>query len=1144
MFEIKYTVKVTLLIKKSSAYEDLMDTFTKNLDLPEDKLYGSFQELQNGYILDILKDKVESYLKETNLTINDIEVDSYEVISNTEGVQVFFENPYKDSEFTLSPIIKAYIPPKVVAIEEPILKGKALDTETIVWSFESSSVYAHYLLDDKDKVIAEVPINVDHYIETKLSPSTTYTRKLVSYDASGSSKPSANVSITTNERKPNLNLKNYNEKRNETFDKTLVNTENTKITAFHSGTGDEEDLFVSKEPYDFHEKFSMNINISGVNYKKKTVYDAIDFKYKIHAKAEYNSQEQNGDIDLILHAYPVEHINYRIYKYGLKPIKANYRVTCKVLFYSIETTTSTDKDGKTVTTSKLTPHIKNIMSDSYEFTFLSEASLKVDENGKSFAVCDYIRFSKAQIVSSKTLIELVTPSINNDTEITSESTKSNIPYEVFDFQIENDYPFDEIDNRWNSSAARDFGSGIRGTLKTSAASAENGLDKNSLVYAYGFSEGCLYDLEQYIESEISYIEGQKTTLKKSDIPLKNLVNIVDAFQYLDAVDKSIVTDILTQDVEKDIVVDSLDKTGTEDIISSCHMVLSSMSEITSDKLSYKFTKDSPYSAIKAALAINIGQGEYIFVPEILATSGNVDLGLNKNVTVGQQISYRGSKDFCVGLFANLVDVTNTWESTFPLLHYLTGTVNKGGKNDLTVTMPEFPVPKYIDEAKVKYSIEITEVSKADAIILAKFSNSDNNNFGIVNGDEVTFSSVSTYDENDETIELLGNVTEAALELVDTFEKEFQFKIIKPTLKAEQKYDKYILNISSDNMNLALFYEDEVNFDEKSEGTIKVTVKAIQGATSYLRPRINNGYYYINNDEYFLYSSFDASEVLAPNDALSENKYFNFMSGKCILYNILPKQFAPIIVEDDVLGSLRHSPFYDENNTAILTNTETFISKSQKNFRLAFINIDPKTLVVKINNEICDKANYNLYNNILEFNSLIIEGVSVFVSYMLKNSFCVNYDIYNKKITIETNTDSPIEKGRIMYETSVADRKKTADNLSLNPIYNLESNGFIYISYDSFDLKDFNIYINPKTLKADGKDNCSVYIFAKDVYNNPAPSCSFTMSCKYGKLSENTAVTDMNGVICIRYTSSSTSCTDSISVTAANGSTKTVDIINE
>ena len=315
---ISYTIKLTVLnnITNSSVI------FNKNFEseittINDNVLYDNYHVLHsNIYVLDLFAQEVKDYCEAEQITSDDVIIDEDESTTLTENVEVFFENPVDINAFTLKPDIKCYIYPKEPPLPVPNLHGTSYDSNTIVWTWPDDEQYAHYLIsepvdftseEDKTKIIATIPIGVNHYVETGLEPNTAYSRRLINYTDTQTSLPSGEVTVTTETVNPQISLDKYYIEREHDWTITDNEREVVKenLTAFKSGIGDFNDLKVYKQmDKDFYEKFKAYFILTGKYTQREKRYDQVGFNYKICLEAKETIEEQEGEVTFKLDAYP------------------------------------------------------------------------------------------------------------------------------------------------------------------------------------------------------------------------------------------------------------------------------------------------------------------------------------------------------------------------------------------------------------------------------------------------------------------------------------------------------------------------------------------------------------------------------------------------------------------------------------------------------------------------------------------------------------------------------------------------------------------------------------------------------------------------------------------------------------------------
>ena len=330
---ISYTVKLTVLNNITNTSVIFNKNFESEITATDNVLYDNYHILHSGiYVLDLFSQEVKDYCDSNEITMDNVVIDEYEIVTITDRVEVFFENPVDVNAFTLKPDIKCYVYPKEDPLPVPTLKGVAYDSTTIIWSWPEDEQYAHYLISepadmaleaDKTKIIATLPIGAKTYIETGLEPNTAYSRRLINFTDTQTSMASGEVTVTTETVNPKVSLDKYFIEREH--DWTITDKEREIVTenleAFKSGIGDYNDLKVYKQmDKDFYEKFKGYFTLTGKYTQREKRYDQVGFNYKICLEAKETIEEQEGEVTFKLDAYPWQEMYKTEYVWAVKPV--------------------------------------------------------------------------------------------------------------------------------------------------------------------------------------------------------------------------------------------------------------------------------------------------------------------------------------------------------------------------------------------------------------------------------------------------------------------------------------------------------------------------------------------------------------------------------------------------------------------------------------------------------------------------------------------------------------------------------------------------------------------------------------------------------------------------------------------------------
>jgi hypothetical protein len=288
--------------------------------------------------------------------------------------------------------------------------------------------------------------------------------------------------------------------------------------------------------------------------------------------------------------------------------------------------------------------------------------------------------------------------------------------------------------------------------------------------------------------------------------------------------------------------------------------------------------------------------------------------------------------------------------------------NQDGKLDLRVDTPQFNIPTTVHKETIRIYIVITEFYPNTALVSYRWEHPWNNKDGITvtNGDYVTFSSDSLTYKDIEYYDTIATINMENQEVFDNKTIETMFEIPKPDTVYE--YQNYYLEVMTDNSDvLAMRYPTEITFDENGVANVGVAFKGVINATSQWAPRIHNGYYYLNQHEYFAYSEFD---VQANFDTYEETN-FKTISG---------------YITFDVM--LRHKAKPKEEYS-ITKDTRSELLQNEEEFQW----IDDKGLTLKpyINGKYYKEyLAYMYYSPIIMFKNTLTEAGTLKVDYFFED----------------------------------------------------------------------------------------------------------------------------------------------------------------
>lgn len=320
------------------------------------------------------------------------------------------------------------------------------------------------------------------------------------------------------------------------------------------------------------------------------------------------------------------------------------------------------------------------------------------------------------------------------------------------------------------------------------------------------------------------------------------------------------------------------------------------------------------------------------------------------------------------------------ETFYGLVNGRYRTDNQDGKQDLRVDTPQFNIPTTVHKDTIKIYIVITEFYPPEALVGYRWEHPYNEKDSItqVNGDYVTFFSDSITYKDVEYLDVIATINRENQEIFDQKTQEYIYEITKPETVYE--YVNYYLEVTTDNSDvLAMRYPTEITFDEDGKAAVGVAFKGVVNATSRWSPRIHNGYYYLNQHEYYAYCEFDVEA----NFETYDEQRFKTING---------------YLSFDVL--LRHKAKPDEHYS-ITKNTRSELLQNENEFQ--WINGKGLTLKPIIDGEYYrEYVSYIYYSPIIMFRNVLTDAGKLVVDY--------NFDDGSSYLPMEVRSYN-IEEGK-------------------------------------------------------------------------------------------------------------------------------------
>ena len=273
------------------------------------------------------------------------------------------------------------------------------------------------------------------------------------------------------------------------------------------------------------------------------------------------------------------------------------------------------------------------------------------------------------------------------------------------------------------------------------------------------------------------------------------------------------------------------------------------------------------------------------------------------------------------------------------------------------------------------------------------------------------------------------------------------------------------------------------------------------------------------------------------ETLTNTPYIKVNNNQIVITGT-PQQYCPITVETVDGVSLKQ--IYDASKTTMKLSELITITNVRNYIELKRTDFEEATLKIWVNDDAV--TDYEIVNHLIFFKDNLNENDVVSVSYNVLNSFYAEIDRENNTTIIipyenKEEWSKANKKFKVMFETSLTNNKYKT-NLSMNPIYRTDYEGFIYATYEHNEPYKIRIFCTTKRLKHGGQENCDINIEVVDMLDNPVINKEVDIDCLYGTLDYDKLTTDDNGVVHLVYTSCYNICTDVFTVKVLNDTTQT------
>jgi len=337
---------------------------------------------------------------------------------------------------------------------------------------------------------------------------------------------------------------------------------------------------------------------------------------------------------------------------------------------------------------------------------------------------------------------------------------------------------------------------------------------------------------------------------------------------------------------------------------------------------------------------------------------------------------------------------------------------------------------------------------------------------------------------------------------NSFEVWLDRNSVKPYFTISQDDDLRIPNVKSipDSAHVEYYRESEKN---SYIPDVIVRARLKNTGNKNLESEIHNGWYYLDNEEYYVYSN-PVTEYLT----YSNTPNYFIDSTPCFELNLsdVARQGAPIIIKstDKPETNLVQIAFQNEATPSMFsfTNTETIKGGISNNIFLGYRNVYDVSVFDPVSNSFVVKNKSSNTEKVSVLDSatpvILSEGREYKVQYKVRNSYTVtneNYDENNElytKIVFDATPTTGAKNYSVTYESSIFNFS-TPSGVYHSPNISLLPDGFLFLTDKVYDYSGFFAQANPSFLLDDSsKDYSIISLESFDINNNPKPNQSYKL----------------------------------------------------
>lgn len=925
--EFSYVIKLVVQNSQDGSLFYITKEFFDNIQIGEDDYFVPFP-ISPSQTDEALKKELEKYAVNNNLDTNSLQVISKEISSNSDAVDIYFDESESDNIHNYNPDINIEFIPTIYKPSTPqFFKGSLDGEDTILWSWEAVNGCAYRVIDESGDVVANIGVGNSMFVEDSIEVGKSYIRRIIAYNSDGDSEPSEYAIVTlegTQEEEKELNQATDT---GEYTSSDIVEYASSEQTSkyFKSGIGDNFDLLVEKtdEAY-ICERFQVHSGIKAFNNVEQRIYTPIEVEYYIRATGdEIKYGDPDSSFKLRVIPWPVVSTMISIHSVVSEPITFDIEYSMDVFYQSRRTpNVKLELKGAKSLPNEL-PVGKEIhitlkdengdIPDSDVVFSVTGGSATISSDGMLKATAEtevevtaYYKYYDLPI--SKTI--LFSESATTPTFSTTDDFKDSNMYQsnIIDgyrlckkiLPYKRSFTINGIKEKEKLANLESY---IRNSDNDILSSPLNTIQVISAEKVYGSND----DIDTTIEENNIYVTTSRNERiyvyrkiydSKLSIDQKNSLKIIDPDKLIYRNKYNTIyqgnampsTTIEYIDVPNSITVYDDEGNIAPMVISNKYPVLNAHINTPSENtiISGVTNKNVPACVFSISSLFSKLSGEsYILEIVELQIDGEVKYTTpdsdNSSVSEGNKFIYVKNKS---NASLSVTGVkSKKYEPFVKESNVFTCTVNGkkpyvydyDGKENYVTYAPVFEF-KY-ETRNTEY--EVVAFNKAEKRIDAEFENGHKYRTTKRNGDVLIISSSDYEVVNDFRSQIVSESTSEEFILTDGNETIFTTYLYNPRFNrtAEQAdLNNCEIFIKSSNPNISVSSDiSSIDFTlpkHRDEIRIPITFKAkiISVSQTSWSPIINSGYYFINNKEYYLYGESKLTGVFGK-EKVATSKYF-------------------------------------------------------------------------------------------------------------------------------------------------------------------------------------------------------------------------------------------------------------------------------